>query len=68
MKVFVLILLLFVIVVLAIYDINLNTNGYDILLRNRFTKLGFGVLYKNGFEIWHFAHTVHGGIAEKPLH
>lgn len=66
-KVIVLILLLFTTLTLVVYDIRFNYDGYDILLRNRFTKLGFGIHYKEGFEIWHFAHTVHGGIAEKRL-
>ena len=48
--------------------IKFNYDDYDILLKNRLTKLGFGIMYKEKFEIWHFAHTVHGGIAEKPLY
>jgi len=68
MKIIALILLLLIILTLTVYDIKLNSDGYDILLRNRFTKLGFGIDFKGGLEIWHFAHTVHGGIAEKPLY
>jgi hypothetical protein len=57
---------------LAVYDVRINADGYNILLKNRLTGLGFGILHpgiynKNGFEIWSFAHTVHGGLAEKPL-
>lgn len=68
MKALILTLLLVIVVTLVIYDIRFNYDGYDILLRNRLTKLGFGIDYREGFEIWHFAHTVHGGIAEKPLY
>ena len=63
MKIIALILLLLIILTLAVYDIKLNSDGYDILLRNRFTKLGFGIDYKDGLQIWHFARTVHGGRA-----
>ncbi|MBU4311657.1 MAG: hypothetical protein KJ706_02920 [Candidatus Omnitrophica bacterium] len=59
---------IFITVTLAVYDIKFNYDDYDILLRNRLTKLGFGIMYKEKFEIWHFAHTVHGGIAEKLLY
>ncbi len=67
MKVIVVTLVLLIFVTLALYDIKFNYDGYDILLKNRFTKLGFGIEYKKGLGIWHFAHTVHGGIAEKRL-
>jgi len=56
------------IITLCIYDITFNRDDYDILLKNRLTKLGFGIMYKEKFEIWHFAHTVHGGRAEKLLY
>ena len=68
MRVFILILLLLVTAILTVYDIQFNYDNYDILLHNRFTKLGFGIDYKEGFEIWHFAHTIHGGKAEKRLY
>jgi|GEM_PF-6830336 len=68
MKIIALILLSLIILTLTVYDIKLNSDGYDILLRNRFTKLGFGIDYKDGLQIWHFARTVHGGRAEKPLY
>jgi len=64
----VIMLLAFLIAILIIYDIRFDDDAYDILLKNRFTKLGFGIDYQEGFEIWHFAHTVHGGIAEKRLY
>lgn len=67
MKIFILILLLLIVVASIVYNISLNYDGYDILLRNRFTKLGFGIMYKNSLEIWHFAHTIYGGKAEKRL-
>jgi hypothetical protein len=63
-------------VILTAYDIRLDDSAYNILLKNRLTKLGFGVVvcggvqnrcmedHKSKFEIWHFAHTVRGGIAE----
>jgi hypothetical protein len=66
------------VVLFAVYDIRFNSDGYDILLKNRITKLGLGVTWcadnrcmedhKSKFEIWHFAHTVHGGIAENRLY
>jgi hypothetical protein len=66
-------------VIFAVYDTKFNSDDYDILLKNRFTKLGFGVMFcgeknhcmenhKSSFEIWHFAHTVHGGIADNRLY
>jgi len=61
-------ILVFLIGILVVYDIRFDVGGYDILLKNRFTGLGFGIDYREGFEIWHFAHTVHGGIAEKRLY
>lgn len=67
MKFIILTLFLLSVITLIVYDIRFNHDGYDILLRNRFAKLGFGIDYKEGFEIWHFAHTVHGGIANKRL-
>ncbi len=72
LRVIIVSLLLFIVsattITLCIYDIKFNYDDYDILLKNRLTKLGFGIMYKEKFEIWHFAHTVHGGIAEKPLY
>ena len=69
MRIFILTLSLIIpLLVSIVYDIKFDYDGYDILLHNRFTKLGFGIEYKKGFEIWHFTHTVHGGRAEKPLY
>ena len=65
MKILILILFLVIVVILVVYDIRFSNDGYDILLHNRFTQLGFGINYKEGFEIWIFAKTVHGGIAER---
>lgn len=53
------------VVLLVIYDIRFHSDEYDILLRNRFTGLGFGVDYKTGLAVSIFAHTVHGGLAER---
>ena len=55
----------FLVSVVVVYDVRFNDDSYDIWLRNRFTKLGYGIDYKEGLELWHFAHTVHGGRAEK---
>lgn len=58
--------------VIAICEIKFNYNGYDILLKNRFTELGqgwgYGIHYKGGLEVWIFARTVHGGLAERPIY
>jgi hypothetical protein len=67
-------------IVLFVFDIRLDDNAYDVLLKNRFTGLGYGIDWcgnrtatpqkqcmkdhRSSFEIWDFAHTVHGGIAE----
>lgn len=72
------------IVLFSIYDIRLNDDVFDILLKNRFTGLGFGIIlcgnktatpqkqcmddHKSSFEIWHFAHTVNGGLADNRLY
>ena len=66
---------------LAVYRITINDDGYQILLKNRMTKLGYGVNFcsqseeddcmsnhNSSFEIWHFAHTVHGGSATNRLY
>ncbi len=65
-------------IILIVYDVRLDDDAYYVLLRNRFTGLGLGIElcnqkttpqkqcmndHKNSFEIWHFAHTVHGGVA-----
>ena len=68
MKFIFIIVLLMITVLLVTFNIAINEDSYDILLKNRFTGLGFGVNYKDGFEIWHFAHTVHGGLAENRLY
>lgn len=65
--------------ILIVYDIRLDDDAYNLLLKNRFTGLGFGITlcneknrcmddHKSKFEIWHFAHTVHGGLAENRLY
>lgn len=53
---------------LAVYNIKFNSDDYDILLRNRFTKLGFGIDYKDGLGIWYFTHNACGGITANPLY
>lgn len=63
--VLILVMALPAILFLLIYDIKFNYDSYDILFHNRISKLGFGIMYKKGFEVWQFAHTVHGGMAEK---
>lgn len=54
-----------VIVILAVYAIKFNYDGYDILLHNRLTGLGFGIDYKKDFGISIFTKTIHGGMAER---
>jgi hypothetical protein len=51
--------------IMVVFDIKPDSENYDILAKNRFTGLGFGIMYKEGLEIWEFAHTVHGGLAER---
>ena len=68
MRILILISLLLVLGAAITYDIKLNDDGFDVLLKNRFTKLGWGIQYKDDFSIWHFAHTVRGGTATKQLY
>ncbi len=59
---------------LAVYKTTFNDDGYQILLKNRKTQLGYGINicskgdcmpdHNSKFEIWYFAKTERGGIAE----
>jgi tetratricopeptide (TPR) repeat protein len=54
--------------VVSIYRITFNDDGYDIRAVNRFNKCGYGITYRGKFELWQIAKTVHGGMAERPLY
>jgi tetratricopeptide (TPR) repeat protein len=62
------ILLLAIILALSIYRVSFNSDDYNILLINRRSGLGYGIVCKDKFEIWQIAKTVHGGMAERPLY
>jgi len=62
------ILLLVIILVPSIYRVSFNSDDYNILIINRHSGLGYGIVCKGKFEIWQIAKTVHGGIAEKPIY
>ena len=47
------------------YRIEFQTDSYDVKFVNRITGLGWGIQLSPHFEIWEFAYTVHGGMAEK---
>lgn len=52
---------------LGIYHVRFVYDNYDIHFHNRISKLGFAVKFDKGIEVWHFAHTIHGGKVEKIL-
>ena len=50
---------------LSFYDIKSNTGGYDILFSSRRNhNCGWGLKYKEGFEVWQFAENIHKGSFE----
>ncbi len=63
---------------LAVYKATFNDDGYQILLKNRKTQLGYGINicskvdcmpdHKSKFEVWRFAKTERGGIAENRIY
>jgi len=54
---------------LFFYDIKFNAGGYDILFSSRRSyDYGWGVKYKENFEIWQFAENLHGGSAENIIY
>jgi len=63
---------------LSVYKATFNDDGYQILLKNRKTQLGYGINicskvdcmpdHRSKFEIWRFAKTERGEIAENPIY
>jgi hypothetical protein len=62
------IVLLAIILILSIYRVSFNSDGYNIRLISRLSGFGYGIGCDGKFEIWEIGKTVHGGIAEKPLY
>ena len=55
---------------LVIYSVTLNAENsvYDILLESRVNDTdGYGIKYKESFEIWRFAEFGKGGLTEKKV-
>ena len=59
---------IFIVIFLGLYKISFNIGGYDILIENRRNQnKGYGINYKNGFELSRFAENQHGGVAERRI-
>ncbi len=67
MKILIAIIIVPVIIFIGFYDIKFLSNNscYDIMVLNRWNRnYGWGVVYREGFEIWQFSENIHRGMAE----
>jgi len=61
-------LIVVIVLLLSIYRITFNDDGYNMLVINRSKGEGFGITFIGNLEIWKVGTTVHGGRAERPLY